>query len=173
MSTAVAVSSIAGELAIFTRQSQIVQSIIRRNASDLTHDDSVRQPQPAGNCLNWVLGHLVWVYDLLLPALGQEPVFGDGIPAGYQRHSNDQLDRSQALPLAELLAAFDQASSRFQAGLAAATPELLDAAAPVSPSNNPNETMRSLLIAVSFHQAYHAGQTGLLRRMAGKEGAIK
>jgi hypothetical protein len=26
---------------------------------------------------------------------------------------------------------------------------------------------------VFFHQAYHSGQTGLLRRMAGKEGAIK
>jgi hypothetical protein len=173
MSNTVAAPSAAAELAIFTKQAQIVQGVVRRNTSDLTHDDSICQPQPGGNCLNWVIGHLLWVYDMLLPALGQEPVLGDRIPSGYQRHSSDQLNPSQTLPLSEVLAAFDQASTRFQAGLASVTPELLDSLAPFSPSNNPKETVRSLLISVSFHQAYHSGQTGLLRRLAGKEGAIK
>jgi uncharacterized damage-inducible protein DinB len=34
------------------------------------------------------------------------------------------------------------------------------------------ETVRSLLGTILFHQAYHSGQTGLLRRIAGKPGAI-
>ncbi|HEX4006319.1 MAG TPA: DinB family protein [Acidobacteriaceae bacterium] len=173
MSTTVAAPSIAAEVAIFSRQSQMAQGTVRRNTSDLTHDESVRQPDPGGNCLNWVVGHLVWVYDMVLPALGQQPVLGDRMPAGYHRHSNDRLDCAQSLPFAELLAGFEQAATRFQAGLASATPELLDAPAPVSPSNNPKETVRSLLVSISFHQAYHAGQTGLLRRLAGKEGAIR
>jgi hypothetical protein len=29
------------------------------------------------------------------------------------------------------------------------------------------------LFVLQFHEAYHAGQTGLLRRMAGREGVIK
>jgi uncharacterized damage-inducible protein DinB len=33
--------------------------------------------------------------------------------------------------------------------------------------------VRSLLSLVMFHQAYHVGQSGLLRRIAGKEGKIK
>jgi hypothetical protein len=33
--------------------------------------------------------------------------------------------------------------------------------------------VRSLLATVAFHQAYHAGQTGTLRRVVGKSGAIK
>ena len=51
--------------------------------------------------------------------------------------------------------------------------KLLDRPAPHSPSGNPDETVRSLLTTVFFHQAYHAGQTALLRRIAGREGAIR
>lgn len=35
-----------------------------------------------------------------------------------------------------------------------------------------DETMGSLLAAVLFHQAYHAGQLGILRRIAGESVAI-
>jgi len=42
-----------------------------------------------------------------------------------------------------------------------------------SPTGNPNETVRTLLTTIMFHQAYHAGQTAVLRRIAGKEGAIR
>jgi uncharacterized damage-inducible protein DinB len=42
-----------------------------------------------------------------------------------------------------------------------------------SPSGNPDETVRSLITTVMFHQAYHAGQTAVLRRIAGREGAIR
>jgi uncharacterized membrane-anchored protein YhcB (DUF1043 family) len=38
--------------------------------------------------------------------------------------------------------------------------------------SNDEEKARKLAF-YSFHEAYHSGQTGLLRRMAGKEGAIK
>jgi len=44
---------------------------------------------------------------------------------------------------------------------------------PVSKSQLWTGRIISTLVAlVTFHQAYHAGQTGILRRMAGKEGAL-
>lgn len=58
-------------------------------------------------------------------------------------------------------------------GLARLAPEALDAPAPFSPRNKGDETVRSLLSILVFHQAYHTGQTALLRRMAGKAGAIR
>ncbi len=70
------------------------------------------------------------------------------------------------------MTAWDEATRRIDAGLAGLAPEALDQPAPHSPGNNPNETVRSLLSVTFFHQAYHAGQTGILRRIAGKEGAI-
>ena len=51
-------------------------------------------------------------------------------------------------------------------------PEILERPVPNSPSGNPDETVRSLITTVMFHQAYHAGQTAVLRRIAGREGAI-
>jgi uncharacterized damage-inducible protein DinB len=43
---------------------------------------------------------------------------------------------------------------------------------PDSPTGDPDETLGSLLAVALFHQAYHAGQLGILRRIAGESGAI-
>ncbi len=43
---------------------------------------------------------------------------------------------------------------------------------PDGPTGNPEETVGSLLAVVMFHQAYHSGQLGILRRIAGESGAI-
>ena len=32
---------------------------ISRNLKELTHEDSVLVPEPSGNCINWVLGHII------------------------------------------------------------------------------------------------------------------
>jgi len=36
-----------------------------------------------------------------------------------------------------------------------------------------NQSLGSKLAVLQFHEAYHAGQLGLLRRIAGKKGAIQ
>ncbi len=119
-----------------------------------------------------MVGHLVSAYQLVFPLLGQEPVIGEERLKPYARHAAPLKKSAAALPLQELLAAFDEASERFDEGLASLDPKTLGELAPHSPTNDPKETVRSLLASISFHQAYHAGQTGLLRRIAGKPGAI-
>jgi uncharacterized damage-inducible protein DinB len=173
MATATATHAIAGEIEILSRQAKAIHGVLRRNVEGLTQEDSLIQPQRGGNCLNWVVGHLLSVYELVLPGVGQQPVMGADALKRYARGSTELHEAGEALPLADLVAAWDETAKRIETGLATLTAEKMDAPAPFSPSNNPNETMRSLLSAVFFHQAYHTGQTGLLRRMAGKEGAIK
>jgi uncharacterized damage-inducible protein DinB len=90
----------------------------------------------------------------------------------YDRGSAPIVDAAEARELSEMLNAWDETAERIDAGLATLTLEALDAPAPSSPSDDPKETVRSLLTLVFFHQAYHTGQLGLLRRIAGKEGAI-
>lgn len=160
------------ETAVLRHQVGMVHGVVRMNTAGITQQDSLAQPHPGGNCLNWVLGHLMWVYDSMLPLLGQEPVMPAGTLARYARGSAPITDPAEALDVAELLAAWDTAAQRVDAGLAGVTAEKLDQPAPTSPSNNPDETVRTLLTTVLFHQAYHAGQTGVLRRVAGKPGAI-
>ena len=41
---------------------------IKRNLDDVTNDESLLQPPGAGNCLNWVLGHIVAARNTVLKA---------------------------------------------------------------------------------------------------------
>lgn len=160
------------EVEVFRHQVRTVRDVVRLNLDGLTHEESLIQPRPAGNCLNWVLGHLLCVYTDTLPMLGQEPVMKEGALKRYARGTPPLRDPAEALDFRRLMAAWDQTTERIDAGLASLTPEVLDRPAPYSPGNDPDETVRSLLTLTCFHQAYHAGQTALLRRIAGKEGAI-
>ncbi len=160
------------DIQIYQHQAGMTQGVVRVNTAGLTQEDSLVQPRPDGNCLNFVIGHLVNVYDKVLPLVGQEPVLGAAV-ARYERGAPALRDPSEAMELSELLAAFDTQTERFQAGLATLTPEALERPMPGPDSNGElTETVRSLLGTILFHQAYHAGQTGLLRRIVGKPGAI-
>jgi uncharacterized damage-inducible protein DinB len=151
----------------------MAHGVVRLNAEGVTQSESMIQPQPGGNCLNWVVGHLLAIYHHVLPLLRQEPVLAPASLKRYDRGSPPIRDAADALELFELMAAWDECARRIDAGLAAVPPESLGAPAPFSPTNDPKETVGSLLSTVVFHQAYHAGQTGVLRRIVGKEGAIR
>ena len=106
------------------------------------------------------------------PGLKQEPVIGPATQR-FARGSPPLTDPLEAIDFGKLVAAWNQASERVDAGLARLDPGILDRPVPNSPSGNPDETIRSLITTVMFHQAYHAGQTAVLRRIAGREGAIQ
>lgn len=144
---------------------------LHQNLDGLSHEESLVTPEPGGNSPNWVLGHLVTGYGNLLEALGEESDSDEEQMAPYQRGSGP-LDPAKARPFAELLADFDQSHARVVAKVGALTPEELAAPSPVSPTNNPDETIGSFVGVLAFHQAYHVGQVGVLRRVVGKPGAI-
>ena len=163
----------APEIELWRLQTRMARDVVRANVAGLTHEDTLVQPRPAGNCLNWVLGHLLSVYDGLLRQLKQEPVLvGDRVQR-YARGAPPITSPADALHFGTLLQAWDDACERVDAALAALEPERLDQPVPDSPTGDPDETLRSLLTTITFHQAYHAGQTAVLRRTAGKEGAIR
>jgi uncharacterized damage-inducible protein DinB len=160
------------EIDLWRHQTHMTRDVVGANVAGLTHEDSLVQPRPGGNCLNWVLGHLLSVYDGMLPLMKQEPVMSEGALKRYVRGAPPIRDGAEALDFGQMLSAWNQAVERVDAGLAGLSPDVLDR--PVgSPTGNPNETLRSLLTTIMFHQAYHAGQTAVLRRIAGKEGAIR
>lgn len=51
--------------------------------------------------------------------------------------------------------------------LALLTDERAAQKAPFSPSGNPDETVGSLMGVLVFHETYHVGQVGMMRRLAG------
>jgi uncharacterized damage-inducible protein DinB len=159
---------------LFRQQARMAHLMVRLSVEGVTHEESLIQPEPGGNCLNWVVGHLLWAHHGALSVLKQAPVMEGAALQRYARRSSPIEDPAEAVELDQLMAAWDTAADRLDAGLAALTAEALNQpAAEHSPSNNPNETVRSLLGTLMFHQAYHAGQTALLRRLVGKEGAVR
>lgn len=163
----------AAEIDLWRLQARMARDVVNANTHGLTHEESLVAPRPSGNRLNWVLGHLLSVYDGFLPLLKQEPVIGAAKLQRFARGAPPLENPADAIDFGKLLVAWNQASDRVDAGLASLDPDSLDRPAPNGPSGNPDETVRSLITTVMFHQAYHAGQTGVLRRIAGREGAIQ
>lgn len=171
--TTTAAPETLNEVAVFRQQAHMAHVVVRANTEGVTHEESLIQPRPEGNCMNFVLGHLLNIYDQALPLVGQQPVLGADALHRYRRGAPPLTDPAEALPFAELLAAWDTASERFGAGLGSLTPEAMERPMPGPDSKGElTETVRSLVTIILFHQSYHAGQTGVLRRIIGKPGAI-
>jgi uncharacterized damage-inducible protein DinB len=142
--------------------------VFERNLAGISDEESLRTPKPAGNSLNWIVGHIVRTRNQALGLLGVQPAFDDSDFAAY----GGQSPASQALSLTELKRRFQILGPSLASALEKATATQLEARAPFSPTNNPNETVGSLLASIAFHEAYHLGQTGLSRRLLGKPGAL-
>lgn len=154
-----------------TYQYQLSGMVTERNLNGLTHEDSLVQPKAGGNCLNWNLGHMVRTRILTLQVLGKaSPVAMDKF-AAYDDTALSDVKKAMAWSM--LVENFRSLQKPIEEGLRAATAAQLDASAPFSPAGNPDETVGSLLAGLSYHEAYHAGQIALGRRIAGKPGAIK
>jgi uncharacterized damage-inducible protein DinB len=146
---------------------------LERNLGQLSQEESLIGPQGGGNCLNWVLGHLTRVRNRALGLVGQRPLFPDEDFDAYAGNDEVPFSAETALPLDELKRRYKALQEPLVKGLDGISDEALNRPAPLSPTNNPNETVGSLLAALAFHEAYHVGQTGMLRRVVGREGVIK
>lgn len=166
------VSLPSGPAAALQLQARINHHVVKLQLDGITHAESLVRPAAGGNCLNWVVGHLLTVEELMLSLLEQQPVMPAGALARYERGAPPLTDSADVLDLARLLTAWDEAAPRIDAGFAAITDERFAALAGFSPTGDPNETVGSLLTALGWHQAFHAGQAAILRRLAGKPGAI-
>ncbi len=149
-------------------QHELGAQVCKDNTAGLTHAESLVSPQGGGNCVNWILGHLVKARNDELGLLGKTPIFP---PEKFERYNNGQpplTDAGEALDLNELCDDFTALQAPLVAALRDVEPEILARPVPDSPTGNPNETVGTMITAIAFHEAYHLGQIGLLRRTLGK-----
>lgn len=159
------------DVAVLRTLYSVIHRTVRRNLEGVSHEESLRSPEPFGNNANWVLGHLVHSAEGVLRLLGQPRVFDGGALARYRRGTDPLIDAADALRLERLLEAWDEASKRIDVGLMSIAEERIDAPAPEAIAWM-GSTIGAVVAFASFHQSYHAGQLGLLRRLLGKPGAI-
>ena len=146
---------------------------ISRNLQDLSNDDSLVLPDAGGNCLNWVLGHIVATRGGILMLAGTPPLLTGERMASYRRGSHPE-GTEEFVDLATLRGWLDDTQQQLIPALAALSEENLDRPVPEEQRRPPlTGTIGDALIRLHYHEGYHNGQIGLLRRLAGKEGAIK
>lgn len=167
-----AVPEIISEIDNFRNQAEMIDEILQLNVAGLTHEETLILPRPGGNCLNWVVGHLLWAYNYNLPVLGRQPVIEEEVLSRYARGVSPLENPTEALHFQELLAGWEEAAERFDSGLANLDTDAIDQPATRGPDDETDETIRERVNGVLFHQSYHVGQTGLLRRLVGKKGAV-
>lgn len=148
------------------KQLNFSQFVINKVIEDFSHADSLKPPESEGNCANWVLGHIVSTRLNMTSLLGAEHHWTSAEAAPYVRGA-EALKPENAMHLNELKTALDVSYQRICTALPAFEPRLNDLAEGEALFND-NETYGDRLSTLLYHEAFHAGQLGLLRRLLGK-----
>lgn len=142
---------------------EYVDRNIKEQTENLTHADSMKQLPFPGNCMNWLLGHILVYRDEYLGAI-------DGVSAPdaaefaiYGGGSDPLTDSTKAIPLEILIERLDASSVRIKEAFQSLTEEKL---------NQPYESWAGntlddhLHFYVVVHEAMHLGQLEILRELA-------
>ena len=138
------------------------------NVAGLSHADSLLAAAPGTNCMNWMLGHIVSNRTPVLELLGSAPLWTAAEGEPYNEGGAWADPAAIARPWESLLADFETTQERIRSGLAAVSAGRL-AALHTPESRRPRGLQLHFFL---FHEAYHIGQIGLMRRVVGKPGAI-
>ena len=153
-------------------QLKTVRGVTKHFLSGLTPDEWFWMPEPAVTHIAWQVGHIAFAeYGLCLKRLrGARPEDEQLISASFVerfgRGSTPVAGPENNPPVEDVLETMDRVHEQALSELAGYTDEELDV--PVDP---PHPVFKTNLGAVAFcpdHEALHAGQIVLLRRMLGK-----
>lgn len=145
---------------------EMENEIIHEQVSGLTQADSLLQPNPGGNCLNWVLGHLLTNQVEIIQALGGTPPFNPLEIARYERDSEPiRGEEEGVLHLNTLISMHDQTHQMLNQLLDASKDEDFEKDIYIGERKM---TLGWRVFFLHFHYTYHIGQLEYLRQLAGK-----
>ena len=142
---------------------QANDGLIRQTLSDLPAEAQWKQPGGQGNSIMWIVGHITQTRAGMLSLLGDRASTGWGelFRRGAQRQDPSAYPEPQAIKTVGV-----DLSKRLHAKLATITEEEL--AAPVTTVKLPNvNTVVEALAFFAFHEAYHVGQLGYVKKALG------
>lgn len=154
---------------LLTRQYELVYALSLPNLQGVTPADSLVAPAGGGNTANWVLGHLLSVYNGAMRLIGEEPVVPDEDLAGAAPEPDDR--REAPMDWSRMSERFIQSRERCLAAISSLSDSAL--AEPVPHPFGGECSRAELLQLIAMHSAYHAGQLAMCRRAAGRAGVIK
>lgn len=144
-----------------------------KSVDGIDHGESVRLPELSGNSMNWVLGHLTLTRGEILELLGGEAIWDKSTFEVYKRGADRLTDPSRATDFDKIRRDFAGSQEAIVEALEAQTPEKLSTRVGFSFVGRDADSLEAVLAGFAFHEAYHVGQLGLLRRFLGHPGVIK
>lgn len=151
--------AISNDIELIKNQVVSNYQVISLNTEGITHEESMIFPNGEANCMNWILGHLIYIRNPLLNILGEESVWDSEKFSCYNRGEIPLDRKGELVSFKDLKSYLKQSQDRLEAKLGA-----LDSFKP---------EMVNDISTLSLHEIYHSGQLGYLRRILGKPGAIK
>ena len=150
------------------------QSVIDVNLEGINEEESLFRPEQGGNCINWLAGHILATRGLILTHLGSEAFLGDEEAKPYSRGALPLGPGDTCLSLSRIREGLTQTAALVSEKIAPlGEKELAGAIDPdLFPFPVENPTVGDFLTRLLFHESYHTGQLGTLRRLVGKEGGI-
>ena len=154
-------------------QLELSNKILEMNTADVSHEESLVTPAKGGSCLNQLVGHLARTRNMALGMMGQKSPYPMEDFDPYDDRTGVPFSPEKALPFDELRHRFKAMQEPLVRTIEGMSPEVLASRPPRKMTSDPNETVGSSLATFVFHECYHVGQTGILRRVVGKAGVIK
>jgi hypothetical protein len=144
---------------------QFNHNIIHQQLNGITHAESLLQPPFRGNCINWVMGHIVCIRDECLEQLGLPGMFSESERKKYGYGSEPITDAFQAIDLDSMIKKVDESLATIVNKLESLSQADLDRETRTWRGPLPlSETVSFML----WHESYHTGQLELLRQLTGK-----
>ena len=133
--------------------------LFHTNLQGITHEESLMAPEKGGACINWIVGHIVLCRDEIHELIGIPGICGKKY---YDLFGEGSDGRSVKNPieLDKMVELYDESQKT-----------LIETLQNLDLSTDPKKLER--LTFYSFHEAYHIGQIGILRRILGKESVIR
>ncbi len=175
MSTApapVTEKEIVNNRALITTANRNYRTLLRQ-IDTLTHEESLLQPPFRGNCLNWVMGHIVQSRDRMLRLVGEATLWTPEQVARYERDSEPVLaDAPDVLRFEKIVADLGTQNQRLVARLETMTQDDLDTIGIEAIKGITDWTIGEWLHFLLWHETYHLGTTEQLRQLAGRNDKV-
>jgi len=146
-----------------SRNYTFTHRITNSTLEGISQEESLLPPPNGGNCINWIMGHILHTRDVILEQLGQQIVWTDSVAKTlYQRGAAPMAESGNAVELSVLLALFNQSQ-----------PRILDGIEQLGNAPTSDGKLEDSIAFFNFHESYHLGQLAILRRILGKDSIIK
>jgi hypothetical protein len=132
--------------------------IVKKQIEGLQHLDSIYQPPFGGNCINWIVGHIIVARCNFLMMLDLPSIWNMNQCRRYIPGSNPITNANDAILFEILLDDFDHTQEQLMKILGQVTKEKLQ-------EISGEKTIGENMAFYNSHEAYHAGQLEILRKI--------